>query len=173
MGVSVSQADSGWDSPVSSDCYLDNTLESPEKGILVGKLPPSDWFVGMSVGACSRLFIDVGRPNPLWVAPFPRLVVLRYKRKITKQEPQSQRVGKQIAAFHGYFLNSCSSSCPDLLEWWTVTWMQKPNKSFPPLSCLWPEYFITATERKLEHSVTCPNALIREINNGEKQREEI
>lgn len=42
MGVSVSQADSEWGSPVNSDCYLDNTLESPEKGILVGKLPPSN-----------------------------------------------------------------------------------------------------------------------------------
>lgn len=50
MGVSVSQADSRWGSPVSIDCYLDNTLESSEKGISDEKLPPSDWFVGMSVG---------------------------------------------------------------------------------------------------------------------------
>lgn len=32
-----------------------------------------------------------------------------------------------------------------------MTWKYKPNKPCPPLSCLWSECFITATERKLGH----------------------
>jgi hypothetical protein len=43
-----------------------------------------------------------------------------------------------------------------------VTWKYKPNKSFPPLNCFWPEYFITATEEAGDDSKpfmlnTCQN----------------
>lgn len=40
------------------------------------------WLVGMSVERLSRLveFIGLGRPSPMWVAPFPKQGVLNYVR---------------------------------------------------------------------------------------------
>lgn len=36
------------------------------EGISFEKLPPSEWLVGMIVGAFSRLTINVGGPSSLW-----------------------------------------------------------------------------------------------------------
>ena len=46
--------------------HLTQLESSGEKGTSIETLPPSDWPVGMSVGACSWLTVDVGRPSPLW-----------------------------------------------------------------------------------------------------------
>lgn len=39
-----------------------------------------------------------------------------------------------------------------ILQWWAGTWKYKLTKSLPPLSCFWPVFFITTTEKKPEQN---------------------
>lgn len=48
----------------------------------------------------------------------------------------------------------CLSSFPDFSQWLIIPWKYKPNKSFSHPSCFWSEYFIPATEKKVEFWVT-------------------
>lgn len=65
------------------------------------------WRIVLITDWCRRL-------SPLWVAPFPRLVVLSCVRKITKQEPVCQRVSKQAAALHALSLSQVLAWIPVL-----------------------------------------------------------
>lgn len=49
-------------------CQLDITSHLGRRSFSEG-LPPSDWPVGVSLGALYLLLISMGRPSPLWVLP--------------------------------------------------------------------------------------------------------
>lgn len=68
------------------------SLTSPElsEGIPAGRLPPSDWPMGLSVGILLFLITDgYGRPSLLGTVP-PGQVVLGCLIKLAEQEPDEQ-----------------------------------------------------------------------------------
>lgn len=68
---------------------------------------------------------------------------------------ENWRKWKQVAWVHLFLsavdckcdITSCLTSCLSSPKWWVVTGIVRQTPSF-----LWSEYFITATELKLEHS---------------------
>lgn len=105
-------------------------------------------------GIVRTKLIDVGRPNPLWVAPFPRQGILECVRV-----EKSIRTNKQafIYLFSLYSWLSCDwLSCVSILislHRGMVTGVYKPNKCLRYvaffLGC-----FVIATDIKLVHIMT-------------------
>jgi hypothetical protein len=75
----------------------------------------------------SQLGIDWGGPSPLWVGPFPGLVVLGSIRKQAEQASKQHSSMVSASAPASRFL-PCLSSCPDILQLWSMMWHVSQNE---------------------------------------------
>jgi len=87
------------------------------------------------------MLTDLGRPSPPWAAPFPRQVVLICIRKLVELE-QAIKQSPLVASASRLCCVSYSDSPP-----WPESWSQNIFLHYFPS-----KHFITATERKLEHT---------------------